>query len=107
MRDDADRLIKKAVPLLAALVACTGGSCFTIFAPVETVSHARAIQCSIAGIFGTLVVADLVRKSLQLPPDEDFFGMRSRLIAFLLCLCWGIGAISGFILFYFIPRHAA
>ena len=106
MHHDADILIKKAVPLMAAFIACIGGSCFTIFAPIETVDHAKAIQYSIGGIFGTLAVVALVRKLLRLPPDEDFFGLRSRLIAFLLCLCWSIGAIGGFILFYFIPRHA-
>lgn len=105
MYEDADRLIKKAAPFFAPLIACIGGSCFAIFAPVETIGHARAIQYSVVGILGTLAVAAHVRK-LWLS-DEDFFGFRSRLLAFLLCLCWSIGAISGFILFYFIPRHAA
>jgi hypothetical protein len=106
MRDNIDLLVKKSIPLFAILIACVGGSCFTIFAPVETVAHAKAIQYSIAGILGTLAVFSLVRKSLNLEPDDDFFGFRGGLIAFLLCLCWGLGAIGGFILFYFIPRHA-
>jgi len=106
MRDDADRLIRKAVPLFAGFVACIGGSCFTIFAPTETVDHSKAIQYSIAGILGTLLMADLVRKLLRLDPDEEFFGFRSGLIAFLVCLCCGIGAVGGFILFCYIPRHA-
>ena len=84
-----------------------GHSCFTIFAPVETMNHAKAIQYSVAGIFGSLAVVSLVRKSWSLEPDDDFFGFRGRLIAFLLCLCWGFGAVGGFILFYYIPRHAA
>jgi hypothetical protein len=103
---EAEMLVKKATPLIAGFIACIGGSCFTIFAPIETVDHAKAIQYSVAGIFGTLAVAAMVRKLVRLTPDEDFCGFRSRLIAFLLCLCWSIGAIGGFILFYYIPRHA-
>lgn len=106
MHNDADILIKKAVPLFVALIACIGGSCFTILAPPGTMEHGKAIQYSVAGIFGTIAAASLLRKLLRLPPDEDFFGFRSRLLAFLLCLCWITGAAGGFILFYYIPRHA-
>lgn len=105
MHDDIDRLVKKAIPLFAVFIACIGGSCFTVFAPVETVGHSKAIQYTVAGMLGTLAVAERVWRLSQLPPDEDFFGLRSRLIAFLLCVCWCIGAIGGFILFYWIPRH--
>jgi hypothetical protein len=105
MYEHSDHLIKKAMPLLVAFVAFIGGSCFTVFAPDSTMDRARVLQYCAFGVLGTLGLASLIRKLWQLEPDWDFLNMRRNLIIFLLCLCWGFGAISGFILFYLIPRH--
>lgn len=105
MQDYADQLFKKALPLIVALIACVGGSCFAIFAPEETIQRGMAIQCLALGIVGTFVLVSIVRKLWQQDPDWDFMKMRRNLVILLLCLCWGFGAVSGFILFYLIPRH--
>lgn len=105
MYEYSDKLIKKAIPLLVAGIAFIGGSCFTAFAPEETMARAKAIQYSVFGVLGTLALASHVRKLWQLEPDWDFLNMRRNLVILLLCLCWGFGATSGFILFYLIPRH--
>jgi hypothetical protein len=98
---------KKALPLLVAFVAFVGGCCFTILAPVETLDRASAAGYSAFGVLGTIGMVALFIRLRHFPPTWRLYTMRRNLVMFLLCLCWGFGAISGFIVFYVIPRQVA
>jgi hypothetical protein len=109
MYNDEDLFIaavQKAIPIFVVVIAASGGACFTIFAPPETLDHASAVQYSTLGVLGTLGLAALVWKLLKFPPTWRLSNFGRNLVIFLLCLCWVFGAVSGFIIFYVIPRQA-
>ena len=97
-------LFKRALPLLAALVAAIGGACFTIFAPADSMDRFNAVSYSIAGIAGTAGLVGILRALLRLPSSWNFYNLSRNLLVVLICLCWTFGAVSGFILFCVMPR---
>ena len=103
-----DRLIAqafhKALPILAAIVATIGGATFAVFAPPGTMNRVTSVGYSLAGIVGSAGVFVVLQRLRRFPLTWQVCGLRRNLVSFLICLCWTFGAVSGFILFYIMPR---